>query len=288
MHQSTHMQDTIRHIKESLKGLYPPEEIGSFIRLIFEKVCRYSTVDFILCKNKTLSPTQHHQIIAIVKRLQKYEPIQYILGETWFYGLRLKTAPGALIPRPETEELADLIIKRHKNDIGRLVDIGTGSGCLAIALALNMPGIKTEGWDISTNALKIAQENALSSNAPIKFRQVNILEYSPSPDEYGKYDIWVSNPPYVRECEKNEMKDNVLKYEPYQALFVPDNDPLLFYRKIGTTALDTVKPGGNLYFEINANLGNETVNLLAGLGYRNIELLKDMQQRDRIVSAILP
>lgn len=282
------MQNTVRHIRESLGGIYPPEEINSFIRIIFEKVCHFSSADFILCKNTILSSTRQQEIAAIVQRLQKYEPLQYITGETWFCGLRFKTAPGALIPRPETEELADLIIRRHRGGSGRLADIGTGTGCIAVTLARQLPGFRAEGWDISPDALDIAAGNAAALQAHVTFRQADILSWEPAPDECGAYDIWVSNPPYVRESEKKEMRPNVLDYEPHTALFVPDDDPLLFYRKIAQTALRTLRPGGALYFEINAALGGETQKLITDIGYRQVELLRDMQQRDRIIAARHP
>lgn len=282
------MQRAIRHIRKSLEGLYPPEEIDSFIRIIFEKTCHFSAADFILHKNTILSPTRQQEIDTIVQRLQKCEPLQYITGETWFCGLRFRTAPGALIPRPETEELADLIIRRHRGTSGRLADIGTGTGCIAITLACYLPGFEAEGWDISPEALAVAADNATALQTSVAFRQADILSYRPTPGEYGKYDIWVSNPPYVRESEKKEMRPNVLDYEPHTALFVPDDDPLLFYRRIAQTALHTLKPGGFLYFEINAALGGETQALLADIGYRQIELIRDIQQRDRFVIARHP
>ena len=168
------------------------------------------------------------------------------------------------------------------------VDIGTGTGCIAVTLARQLPGFRTEGWDISPDALDIAAGNAAALQAHVTFRQADILSWEPAPDECGAYDIWVSNPPYVRESEKKEMRPNVLDYEPHTALFVPDDDPLLFYRKIAQTALRTLRPGGALYFEINAALGGETQKLITDIGYRQVELLRDMQQRDRIIAARHP
>ena len=219
-------------------------------------------------------------------RLKRFEPFQYITGETSFCGLPLHVAPGVLIPRPETAELVDWIVtdfgdKAHLN----IVDIGTGSGCIAIALAKFLPGARVSAWDISDAALDIARRNAERNGVHVDFKQVDVLSHISAE---GNAHIFVSNPPYIREREKTDMERNVLDWEPEQALFVPDDDPLRFYRKIAELGLVHLAPSGVLYVEINQAYGPETVDLLTGMGYRNVILRKDMSGNDRMVKAERP
>lgn len=279
------MQQGIQFIRESLQGIYPPEEIKAFIRLIFEKVCDYTLTDMLLHKNNILSPCKRQEIESIVRRLQQNEPIQYILGYTEFHGIRIGVAPGVLIPRPETGELVDIIIQENRNRTGRIADIGTGSGCIAISLAKFLPAMEVEGWDISPVALQIASKNALDSHINVSFLNHDILNSDFSKITH-RYDIIVSNPPYICDYEKQHMEKNVLEYEPHLTLFVPDSDPLRFYRVIGETGKVLLNPGGKLYFEINALLWEETVHLISELGYNNVLAMRDIYGKNRFISAL--
>jgi release factor glutamine methyltransferase len=213
-------------------------------------------------------------------RLQHFEPIQYILGETEFYGLPFKVTPATLIPRPETEELVDWILAHYNKNHKTLLDIGTGSGCIAITLAKNLPSLEISAMDISEETLKIASENAKDHKVGVIFSKVDILNALALPQ---KYDIIVSNPPYVRNSEKKNMQKNVLDYEPTMALFVEDDNPLLFYSKIAALAKNYLNPKGFLFFEINEYLGKEVIQLLKRESFSEIELKKDFFGKDRMI-----
>jgi release factor glutamine methyltransferase len=211
-------------------------------------------------------------------------PIQYILGETEFYGLPFYVNESVLIPRPETEELVDWIQKEnYKSAELNILDIGTGSGCIAIALRHEFPSSTVDAFDVSEKALETAKQNATHNKLEVNFKAVDILN---APAFNKKWDIIVSNPPYITENEKDTILSNVLDHEPHLALFVPDNDPLLFYREIAFFAQQYLTPAGKLYFEINRNAGNHTLELLTGMGYRDVELRKDISGNDRMVRAI--
>ena len=281
------MTETITYIQNSLKDSYPIQEISSFIRLIMEHVCGLQPHNILLCKDKDLSDTEICQIKEITNRLQQSEPIQYILGKAFFYGLSFTVNPAVLIPRPETEELIELILTKHKNDKLHILDIGTGSGCIAISLAKQLNQSEVIGIDISGQALETAQLNAQQLNAPVTFIQTDILlSHKAEKDISGTFDIIVSNPPYVMDCEKAVMEQNVLQFEPHQALFVPDNDPLLFYQSIAAFGKKKLKKEGTLYFEINAQCGNSMIELLTESGYKEVELIRDLSGKDRIIKAI--
>ena len=220
-----------------------------------------------------------------IKRLKENEPLQYILGEAEFCGLRLRVNPSVLIPRPETGELVRLIATENKNSHPCILDIGTGSGCIAIALAKELPQTTVSAWDISEEALIVAKENSIICGTKIDLAQRDILTYTPA--EIDKFDIIVSNPPYIKEKEKSLMESNVLDWEPSLALFVPNDNPLLFYRTIAEKAKTMLTPGGQLYFEINREHGTDTCTMLTELGYTNIHLHKDFAGNDRMVSAKL-
>jgi len=280
------MQTAIEHIKSELKGLYPDTEIKSFSNLIIEKLTGYSHSEIIVNKNTYFSEKQHHVIESFIEKLRKFVPIQYILGETEFYGLPFNVNENVLIPRPETEELVDWIkTENEKNAKLKILDIGTGSGCIAISLKSIFPTAYVEAFDISYKALKIAQLNALKNNLQVIFTEVDILKES---EFSGNWNIIVSNPPYVLNQEKSEISPNVLDYEPHLALFVPDNDPLLFYRHIALFAHKHLISGGKLYFEINREFGKEVVQLLTETGFHNIELRKDISGNDRMVRGLIP
>ena len=277
------MQAAIIHIRSELQGLYPDTEIKSFSNLIIEKISGFSRTEIIVNKNTLFSEKQRHVIENFIAKLKEYIPIQYILGETEFFGLPFRVNESVLIPRPETEELVDWI--RNENDRNAnlgILDIGTGSGCIAISLKHEFTNATVDAFDISEKALETAQSNATLNKLEVNFSKVDILN---TPEMEQKWDIIVSNPPYVTELEKSEILPNVLDYEPHLALFVPDNDPLLFYRCIAIFTQQHLKPKGKLYFEINRQFGKATVDLLTAMGFGNVELRKDISGNDRMVRA---
>lgn len=281
------MTETVAYIQDTLKDYYPPSEIKAFTRLIMERVCDLLPHQFLLCKDKELSEKEKTQIYNIVERLTKQEPIQYIFGLTDFYGFEFEVNPSVLIPRPETEELVELIVRDNPQEKEiDILDIGTGSGCIAVTLKKLMNHAMVYGLDISEEALKTARRNASRNHSQITLLQKDILNPRKAADSIKPdFDIIVSNPPYVMEKEKAAMEANVLDYEPSLALFVPDDDPLLYYRCIAVFAEQKLKKRGYLYFEINSQLGEETVELLHTLEFRNIELIQDLSGKDRFVKA---
>ena len=277
------MQAAIIHIRSELQGLYPDTEIKSFSNLIIEKISSFSRTEIIVNKNTLFSEKQRHVIENFIAKLKEYIPIQYILGETEFFGLPFRVNESVLIPRPETEELVDWI--RNENDRNAnlgILDIGTGSGCIAISLKHEFTNATVDAFDISEKALETAQSNATLNKLEVNFSKVDILN---TPEMEQKWDIIVSNPPYVTELEKSGILPNVLDYEPHLALFVPDNNPLLFYHCIAIFAQQHLKPKGKLYFEINRQFGKATVDLLTAMGFGNVELRKDISGNDRMVRA---
>lgn len=273
-----------KHIKENLGSYYPAGEVAAFTRIIVTEMLGIPQMTFFLKDNVELTHEQEATLADAIKRLQKYEPIQYIQGYSDFCGLRFKVTPATLIPRPETSELVEWVASEASGN-ERILDIGTGSGCIAVSLAHKLPDSKVTAWDISNEALAVATENSHSNGTEVTFKQVDILAYRP---EENLFDIIVSNPPYIKENEKSAMHSNVLDWEPHTALFVPDSDPLLFYRTIAKKGLTLLKPGGTLYFEINRAHGAETTGMLAGLGYADIELRKDFAENDRMIKGIRP
>jgi len=280
------MQNIVNQIKEKLTNYSDKDEIPSLTRIIIEHIFKVPLPVFLLNKDIKINSAQLQSIDQITDRLLHNEPIQYILGEADFYGYRFNVSTDVLIPRPETEELVDLIIKdnKDKNSALSILDIGTGSGCIAISLKLNMPYIYMEAWDISKGALIIAENNSKKHNVDITLKNLDILKDFSTPK---KYDIIVSNPPYILNSEKRNMLNNVLEYEPHTALFVPDNDPLLFYKKIALTAKSILKDKGTIYFEINCRYGLQTLDLLKNLGYMDIIIIKDIYNKDRFIKANL-
>ncbi len=275
------MQTTIQYIKKELNEYYPGSEVQGFIRILFESVCGWNYTQQVLNRNERISVSQFHQIENAVLRLKKYEPIQYISGETQFMGLNLKVNSAVLIPRPETEELVDWILRNNKKEKLRILDIGTGSGCISLALKNSLKSSELFAVDISEGALQVAKQNADLNNLDLNFFQVDILKWENY--NWDSFDIIVSNPPYVRELEKKEMHQNVLVYEPENALFVSNEDPLLFYRRLAEFALEYLVIGGQLYFEINENLGAEMCNLLEHKGFVDIEIKKDIHDKNRML-----
>ena len=251
---------------------------------LIEYVLGYSPTQLLAQPNPPIKPEQQQQLQEYVNRLLKHEPIQYVLGEAYFYGYKFKVSPAVLIPRPETEELVHHIVLRHKNakNLSGL-DLCTGSGCIAISLAKELPQAKLTATDVSIAALQVAQENNAGLEAEIVLLQHDILKEEIT----GQYDFLVSNPPYVRPSEKEQMHSNVLDWEPHLALFIPEEDPLLFYRSIAQKALNSLKSNGWLYFEINEAYGRQTAEMLQQLGFSKVQILKDMQGKDRMLEAQL-
>ena len=276
---------------QELSSLYEEQEIESFFYIILEKLHGLKRIDLALNPQTVMDGAHLKQWKNIVSELKKQRPVQYILGETTFYGLSFLVNENTLIPRPETEELVELIIKSFESSVSgsglKILDIGTGSGCIAISLAKNIPNAAVFAIDVSEKALATAKKNAELNKVAIDFISTNILDVVTLSAVEGldkQFDIIVSNPPYVRNLEKYEIKPNVLEYEPHLALFVDDIDPLLFYRKIAELAIKNLNPNGKLYFEINQYLGKETIKLLEDFGFRNVELKKDIYGNDRIIS----
>jgi len=271
--------------QKALSSQYDEKEIESFFYIVLEQFHDIKRIDLALHPEMEMSASDFNKWESVVTDLKKYKPIQYILGETEFYGLRFLVNENTLIPRPETEELVELIIKDEAKGIRqkavRVLDIGTGSGCIAISLASHFLNAEVFGIDVSEKALVTAKSNAEINKVKVTFIQKNILEVV---DLEQQFDIIVSNPPYVRMLEKEAIHPNVLEYEPHLALFVDDNDALLFYRKIAELAKINLSENGSLYFEINQYLGKETVTLLEVLGFRNVELHKDIYGNNRMIS----
>ena len=272
---------------EELQNLYDVMEAESFFYLILEEKHQMKRIDLALDPDFVLSEKEIQEWNLILEALKKEIPIQYILGTTEFFGLPFKVNENVLIPRPETEELVEWIIQDAKiggfKDL-KILDIGTGSGCIAISLAKNIQNAKVYAVDVSSEALKTAKENAAINQVEVVFLERNILE---TDHLETQFDIIVSNPPYVRNLEKQEIKKNVLDNEPHLALFVEDNDALIFYRKIAALAAENLNQNGRLYFEINQYLGEEMIELLHNRGFQDIELRKDIYDNDRMTKAVL-
>jgi len=275
-----------KHFNNQLSDLYPQTEIDSFFFLLIEEFLELKRIDVSLKPDFKITEEKLTQLNSAIKRLQKEEPIQYILGTTEFYGLPFIVNKHVLIPRPETEELVEWIISSVISSgvekSLKILDIGTGSGCIPISLKKNIATTEVSAMDISKDAIEVAKQNAKLNEVQITFLQHDILS---TKDLGQQFDIIISNPPYVRELEKQEIKNNVLENEPHLALFVNDNNPLLFYNKIADLAKTHLKSNGMLFFEINQYLGKETVDLLKEKGFKNIKLKKDLFGNDRMILA---
>ncbi|TCI91048.1 peptide chain release factor N(5)-glutamine methyltransferase [Tenacibaculum sp. M341] len=274
------------HFNSKLSDLYPKTEIDAFFFRVVEHELGLSLMDVFTKNELEISEEKLQNLHLILSKLQQEEPIQYILGETSFYGFTFKVNSNVLIPRPETEELVEWIINSVNNSNNKvsILDIGTGSGCIAISLEKSIPSSNVYAIDISEKAIEMAKNNAILNNAFVTFIQNDIL------NEYKlekSFDVIVSNPPYVRELEKKEIKNNVLNNEPHLALFVEDNNPLIFYSRIADVAKDQLNENGLLFFEINQYLGKETKEMLLEKGFKNIELKKDLFGNDRMIKATL-
>lgn len=276
------MKRIIQKIKEELGSYYNEGEVTALTRIIATEILGIAPTTYYLKDCVTLSTEEEATLSATIERLKRHEPIQYIQGYTEFCGLKFKVNRATLIPRPETSELVEWIAGDHKGKAVNILDIGTGSGCIAVSLAHRLPLSKVTAWDISPEAIAIAIENSKENNTKVTFEIVDILTQRPTE---GVFDVIVSNPPYIKENEKSAMHKNVLDWEPHTALFVPNNDPLIFYRTIAQKAMTMLTTGGTLYFEINRAHGAETMNMLADFGYKNIELRQDFAGNDRMIKA---
>jgi release factor glutamine methyltransferase len=270
---------------EKLTPIFDAGEAESFFNIALEHLKGWKRTDLALNPNAEITGEEQVKWDEVLAQLEKQRPIQYIFGTTHFYGLEFKVNENTLIPRPETEELVEWIIKENAS-AGKIkiLDIGTGSGCIGIALAKNLPDAGVYAIDVSEDALAVAKRNSDHNDAKVTFWQKDILATKSLPETF---DIIVSNPPYVRNLEKQEIKKNVLEYEPHLALFVEDNDALLFYRKIAELAKTALTPEGKIYFEINQYLGKETKDMISNKGFSNVELLKDIYGNDRMIKAVL-
>ena len=278
------MHPIVYEIKDALKDIYPESEAFSLAKMLLVEGFGFSTLELYGGKDKDISGKRRDVLNEMIRRLQKNEPIQYVLGVETFCGLSFEVNPNVLIPRPETAELVNWIVDEWGTKPScRVLDIGTGSGCIPVSLAKLLETSRVESWDISEEALRVARRNCERNEVDVLLRQKDVLEASP---EGVFYDVIVSNPPYIADSEKMSMDANVLEWEPSLALFVPDSDPLLFYRKIGELALEMLAEDGALYFEINQAYGMDTINMLKALSYGQVELRKDAWGNDRMVKAI--
>ncbi|MFZ4740845.1 MAG: peptide chain release factor N(5)-glutamine methyltransferase [Bacteroidales bacterium] len=285
---SNKIKDIISFFKQELQGLYDEREIKSFINLIMEEYTALNSAQLLVNVDKTLNESVLLKIKFAINDLKVYKPVQYILGKTFFYDFEFNVTPDVLIPRPETEELVKWIIDDYKSHLQAftLLDIGTGSGCIPVTLKKHLPQASVNAVDISEKALEVAKRNAKQNEVSINFMQLDILDRERW-QELPETDVIISNPPYVCDSEKEMMQPNVLDYEPHLALFVSNDDPLLFYNAIADFALQKLKPNGSLYFEINENFALQTKTLLEIKGFTNCEIRKDIQGKNRMIKARL-
>ena len=276
------MKRLLLRIDDALGRRYDAQELETIKRALCTELLGVSALAFYTKDTLSLTPEQEALLADALKRLEKGEPLQYVIGSTPFCGLTFKVDSRVLIPRPETAELVEWVAQ-DADSKGSLLDVGTGSGCIAISLAHRLPGWKVQGWDISDGALEVARENSRLNGTQVEFRKVDILNADPD----CRFDVIVSNPPYVLDSEKGQMEDTVLEFEPHLALFVSDTDPLLFYRAIAAFGHRTLNPGGRLYFEINPLKVEEMKDMLMGAGYRDVEVRNDIFGKPRMIKAIL-
>ena len=277
------LKEAIEQLKNGLAGVAEPQEVQAMMRVIFEDVFNYDQVDVALRQESELPDFAPECIADIIACLQRHEPLQYIVGKARFHGHQFKVTPAVLIPRPETEQLVDLIIDENPGSDLRVLDMGTGSGCIAISLARALKFAQVDALDISRDALAVARENAAALKVKVRLFESDML----SPQPPATYDIIVSNPPYVCWSERDAMDSNVKDYEPGQALFVPDNDPLMFYKAIAPYAAQSLARGGSLYLEINQRFGNEVKRLLEQNGFGEVRIIDDSYGKTRFVAAKL-
>ena len=264
-----------------LTPLYEISEAKAIVRWVLDVRFGLSMADILCDKVNQLSADDQKELETMTQRLEKGEPVQYIIGMADFCERQFHVAPGVLIPRPETEELCRWITQKNRPSVLSVLDIGTGSGCIAVTLALEMPKAKVTAWDISDETLRIAQKNAQTLGAEVTFEHQDILNVS----LHDKYDLIVSNPPYIQPKERDGMGKNVLDYEPHQALFAPEEEPIIFYQRIGDYAWQSLNPGGALYFELNPLTAHEVSDYLHHLGFSEIEIRQDQFGKQRFLKA---
>lgn len=280
------IQQTAQTIKQQLAAIYPEPEAGAMVQEVLQHILEQNRVQLSLNQQQELTIKQQEQLQSIVGRLRQHEPLQYVLGVAHFYGLELVVNQNVLIPRPETEELVNLVIKEHHTFKNlRILDICTGSGCIPIALAANLHTEVVYGLEVSEGALEVAKTNAAKYKLAINWLHQDIFEEVKSID-LNSLDVITSNPPYVLEEEQQLMRANVLEYEPHLALFVPDTDPLKFYKRIAAVGYRLLKPGGKLYFEINERYGTQTCDVLLQAGFSEAKVVQDLFNKDRMVRAV--
>lgn len=277
------MRETLAFLRKRLTPLYGREEANAVIELIFLHLKGWHRVDMMINEDKQLSPYIKEKVNEILMRLEHYEPIQYITGIARFYGLDLKVRPGVLIPRPETAELVDIIVDANPQSDLRVLDVCTGSGCIAVALARNLRFPQVSALDISPEALSVARDNVDLLKVNVRLIEADIYKWEPDADSL---DIIVSNPPYIDCGERNEMERNVLDYEPAVALFVPDDDPLTFYRRILEIGHRALVVGGKIYFEINPLHADDLVKMTSSFGFTDVELILDSFGKRRFLIAV--
>lgn len=275
------LKEAIEQLRNGLAGVAEPQEVQAMIRVICEDVFNYDQVDVALRQESELPDFAPERIADIIARLRRHEPLQYVVGHARFHGHQFKVTPAVLIPRPETEQLVDLIIDENQGSDLRVLDMGTGSGCIAISLARALKFAQVDALDVSRDALEVARQNAADLKVKVRFFESDML----SPQPAARYDIIVSNPPYVCWSEREAMDRNVKDYEPGQALFVPDNDPLLFYKAIVPYAAQSLERGGKLYLEINQRFGNEVKRLLQDNGFDEMRIIEDSYGKVRFAAA---
>ena len=276
------VKEAIQQLRESLSPVFEAGELQAMIRVICEDVFNYDQVDVALRQDHELPDFAPERIAEIIARLKRHEPLQYVVGSARFHGHRFKVTPAVLIPRPETEQLVDLIIDENPDADLKVLDMGTGSGCIAIALARALKFAQVDALDVSRDALAVARENAALLKTPgVRFFESDMLASQPS----ACYDIIVSNPPYICWSERESMDRNVKDFEPGQALFVPDSDPLLYYKAIAHYASQSLEHGGKLYLEINQRFGNEVKHLLESCGLDDVRIIEDSFGHVRFAAA---
>lgn len=278
------LEDVRRSLREALIPQYGEREAGAMAMRVMTELKGWKPEQLLANENREASEYIISRVGEVQEKLLRNVPLQYAMGETNFYGLKLKVGHGVLIPRPETEQLVDLIVKENKNPDLRVLDLCTGSGAIALALDRNLPFAKVEAVDISPEALNYARENAVNLRSGIEISQGDVFKLQP---ESHSYDIIVSNPPYVDDSEKSSMEPNVLDFEPHLALFVPDENPLLFYKRIAEIGTESLKKGGRIYFEINPRHAADLKKMLENKGYDEVTLIKDVHGNYRFASAIL-
>ncbi|MCH5227789.1 MAG: peptide chain release factor N(5)-glutamine methyltransferase [Muribaculaceae bacterium] len=277
------MEATLNKLRQTLTPLYGRRETEAIIRLIFHYLKGWNLTEMLIHQQDELSDFVKEEIEDILKRLKEFEPIQYITGEARFHGLDLKVNPGVLIPRPETDELVDIIVDANKDreDL-KILDLCTGSGAIALALARSLPFSKVTAIDFSPVAVETARLNSSKLKTKIEVEQADIFDWEPK----GKFDIIVANPPYVMDKEALQMERNVLDYEPHEALFVRDDNPLQFYKRITDIAKKVLVAGGKLYFEINPLTAQSLKEMIEKKGFQDVEILKDSSGKDRFLSCV--